>query len=406
MRTEVTTSETGGEQLNNGLTAKKHKLKIQFVFNFCAHYRIRLFEILAKKYDISFLFFSEGGEKYYDGLGGLHLGDFKGRYLKGFNLTSKLRINPELFRELFSKETNLILKCINGPFPLLLAYLAARFRKLPFILWTGIWHDLETPFHRIAARIVHRVFHGSDAIVVYGDHVKRYLIEKGVDGRKIFPAYQAHDTEKFLIHVPPEEIEKLRDELGITTPNVILYVGRFVEEKGLEHLLTAYEKMNRDDVSLLLVGAGNTKAALRKRVKNLRNAFIEGYVKNDLLYRYYALADILVLPSITTATFKEPWGFVVNEAMCQSCAVVVTDAVGAGMGGLVEEGVNGFIVPERNSAALANAIARLLDNPTLREGFQERALEKMKTWDHEFMSRGFDAAIAYALKHHDNGKSD
>ena len=63
-----------------------------------------------------------------------------------------------------------------------------------------------------------------------------------------------------------------------------------------------------------------------------------------------------MLPSITTALDKEPWGLVVNEAMHAGLPVVATDAVGAAAGGLVRDGENGFVVPERDADALAAAV--------------------------------------------------
>jgi hypothetical protein len=74
-----------------------------------------------------------------------------------------------------------------------------------------------------------------------------------------------------------------------------------------------------------------------------------GYVPSRETRPYYALADLFVLPSITTASFKEPWGLVVNEAFNQGVPVIASDAVGAAAGGLVQSGVNGLIVPERDS---------------------------------------------------------
>ena len=82
-----------------------------------------------------------------------------------------------------------------------------------------------------------------------------------------------------------------------------------------------------------------------------------GYVSPEEALTYYATADLFVLPSVTMPTGKEPWGLVVNEAMNQGLPVVATEAVGAAAGGLVQAGVNGFIVPERDSEALAQVIS-------------------------------------------------
>ena len=85
------------------------------------------------------------------------------------------------------------------------------------------------------------------------------------------------------------------------------------------------------------------------------------------LREIYAACDVLVVPSISTRTFREPWGLVVNEAMNRGLPVIASDAVGAAAGGLVRDGENGIIVPEADTGALARAISRLEADGALRE---------------------------------------
>jgi glycosyltransferase involved in cell wall biosynthesis len=87
----------------------------------------------------------------------------------------------------------------------------------------------------------------------------------------------------------------------------------------------------------------------------------------------YAAADMLVLPSIRTATFTEPWGLVVNEAMLQGTPVIATDAVGAVAGGLVRDGRNGVVVRAGDPASLAAALRTLAGNDELRERMADAA---------------------------------
>ncbi len=379
--------------------------EILLVFNFGAHYRIPLFEFLARTYRLRIRFFSRGDEHYTDRRAGAHLGEFDGRYLRGFNLGRRIRINPGLFVELFLRPADVIIKCINGPVPLLAAFFAAKLRGIPFVLWTGIWHDLQTPFHRVFAPVVRMIYRHSAAIITYGDHVSRYLADRGVDPAKLFPAYQACDLQRFLVPVEPEQSTELKKELGLETRFVVLFVGRFTEEKGLEVLFDAFEALDREDVSLLLIGAAERENPLLLRAGLLPRTCVVPFVPNEELYRYYALADIFVLPSLTTASFREPWGFVVNEAMCQNCAVIVSEAVGAGQGGLLQDMDNALIVPEGDAGALAQAMQWLLDDAELRTRLQENALDRIKTWTIPFMARGFDAAIRHALKKEDERDS-
>ena len=115
------------------------------------------------------------------------------------------------------------------------------------------------------------------------------------------------------------------------------------------------------------------------------------------------LADLFVLPSVTMPTGKEPWGLVVNEAMNQGLPVIATEAVGAAAGGLVQPGVNGFIVPERDSEALAQAMRRILGDENLRRQMSHNARQIVTGWDNQRMVKGFEEAIDYAVRR--NGRS-
>ena len=89
----------------------------------------------------------------------------------------------------------------------------------------------------------------------------------------------------------------------------------------------------------------------------------------------YAAADALVLPSIATATFREPWGLVVNEAMHQATPVLASDSVGAVAGGLVRDGRNGLVFPAGDPDALAVRLQTLAGAPELRAELGRAARE-------------------------------
>src|SRR5262249_9771980 len=123
-----------------------------------------------------------------------------------------------------------------------------------------------------------------------------------------------------------------------------------------------------------------------------------GYASPEQAVNYYAVADLLVLPSVTTPMGKETWGLVVNEAMNQGVPVVATDAVGAAAGGLVQSGVTGFVVPERDSVALAQAMERILADDELRKWMSINARRIIAGWNNELMTRGFQEAIQYVSR--------
>jgi glycosyltransferase involved in cell wall biosynthesis len=113
--------------------------------------------------------------------------------------------------------------------------------------------------------------------------------------------------------------------------------------------------------------------------------------------QYYALASVVVLPSVTTPEAKEAWGLVVNEAFNQGVPVIATDAVGAVAGSLVRDGINGLVVPEGNSAALASALRRVVNDPSERQRLGTAAKHLIAEWNQDAQATGFARALEFVL---------
>ena len=77
--------------------------------------------------------------------------------------------------------------------------------------------------------------------------------------------------------------------------------------------------------------------------------------------------------------------------------MVATTAVGAAMGGLIQPGRTGEVVPERNAAAIAAAITRIVGDSVYRQRLSERALQVISRWDNDQMILGFLQAVEYAV---------
>jgi len=375
--------------------------KVAFVHNFATHYTQRTFELLAERIDADFFFFSGGRESYWLPEHGVRQGRFHCEYLPGFQL-GRTRISYSLPYKLLAGSHDLVVKCINGRFALPVTYLAARLRRRPFVLWTGIWMRLNSTFHRLLFPVVRYIYRHADAIVAYGDHVKRYLVTEGVPADRIFVAPHAVDNSQYGRVISASEKVALREKLGIRPEQkIVLYLGRLDRLKGLSYLMDAFASIRHIDAVLVLAGAGRDRTALEKLARNLHiedRVRFPGYVPVEQSILYYAAASVLALPSVSTATWREPWGLVVNEAFNQSLPVIATDAVGAAAGGLVQNGVTGFIVPERNSAALGAALECILEDDELRQQLGRDARRRIEGWTQERMADRFEEAMAYALR--------
>jgi glycosyltransferase involved in cell wall biosynthesis len=376
-------------------------MRLLFVTNFCPHYRVRTFEILAGRADVQFVFFSAGDEWYWGQKHGPQRGAFPHEYLWGFPITRWVRVTPKLLRILWSYDGDAILKCITGRFALPVSLLIAKVRRKPFVLWTGMWQHPKTAFHALTYPMTRLIYRFADAIVVYGEHVKQYLVSIGVAPRKIFVAPHAVDNSAYNRLVSEDERQALRRRFVLGERRVALYVGRLEASKGVEALLEGYAGVRIPHTVLVIVGDGSLRVRLERLATELgisERVVFTGYMGPADTVAFYSLADVLVLPSVTVRAGKEPWGLVVNEAMNQGTPVVATTAVGAAMGGLVQPGRTGEVVPERDAGALAGAIRRIIGDSVYRQQLSEGALQVIRGWDNDQMIDGFLQAVAYAVE--------
>jgi glycosyltransferase involved in cell wall biosynthesis len=111
----------------------------------------------------------------------------------------------------------------------------------------------------------------------------------------------------------------------------------------------------------------------------------------------YAGSDVVVVPSVPTRDFLEPWGLVVNEAFHQGVPVIATDAVGAAAGGLVRHEGTGLIVPAGDAHALRDAIDRLETDPALRRRLGDAARDAVAAYTPQAWAEGMSRALAKGL---------
>jgi glycosyltransferase involved in cell wall biosynthesis len=238
------------------------------------------------------------------------------------------------------------------------AYFGARRAGVPFVYWTGIWAQVRTPAHLAAIPLVRHIERHADATIAYGEHVAAYARSHG--SRNVHVAPHAVDGELWGAAVSPAEFAAARALAG--EPGFLaLYVGRAAPGKGVGVLLDAWAAQP-EGAALLLAGPGP-----RELPPLPAGARALGLVPPLELRALYAAADALVVPSVPTRSFREPWALVVNEALSQGTPVIATDSVGAAAGGLVRDGETGLVVGSGDATALARAIGRLRGDPGLRE---------------------------------------
>lgn len=216
-----------------------------------------------------------------------------------------------------------------------------------------------------------------------------------VPKEKLFPFAYSWGYGRHLKESPSlsHQKEELRAWFGIPSDAfVVLYCGRLSKEKGSLELIEAYGLVSNPKKALVLVGDGILREPIKSFAEEhgIDSVHFMGFQPRNTMGKFYALADVLVLPSQ-----RETWGMVINEGLCFSLPVIASNQVGAAAD-LVIPNDNGFIFPAGDVQALADlitAFGELPDERRLEMG--ERSLNLITDWlDRdlgELMSRYLDS---------------
>jgi len=234
------------------------------------------------------------------------------------------------------------------------------------------------------------------AFCYIGEQNKLFYLAYGVPSHKLFFAPYAVENDRFdraRAALPAKE--ELRRHIGLPPDAVVfLSVAKLIQKKRPLDILAAYRELPlpENGKALILVGEGSLRPVLEDYISghNLKNVFLPGFVGQQDIPRYYAAADILVLPS----GIGETWGLVVNEALCFGLPAVVSDMVGSASD-LVQDGGNGFIVPAGDIKALAKALEKLAADAEQRAAFGRKSLGLVKGYSYEADAKGIKAALQY-----------
>jgi len=267
-------------------------------------------------------------------------------------------------------------------------------RGLRYETSLGWKRRLLTACEKIACACAHQV-------VCVSASVRRCAVEDGIapETKTVLLGERASDGIQLKrFQGGPEEDEQesryLRAELGIPEEAFVIgYVGRVTRDKGVGELVQAAMKLAGDgrDVHLLMVGGMEggdpINAECARLIDTTALIHATGYVQDTA--PYYQVMDLFAFPS-----YREGLGNVLLEAAASGKPAVATRVTG--IVDAVEDGVTGVLVPARDSGAVADAIAGLMDDPSRREEMSKAARAHVRK--HFDADRMDDALAAFMTK--------
>lgn len=229
--------------------------------------------------------------------------------------------------------------------------------------------------YRMIKAIEQSAFEKVDAVSCICAGLKADIIKRNIPESKIFVTPNAVDINNFVPSYQRDS--ELEQTFNLSGKKVIAFVGTFFKYEGLSYAIEAMEIIakTRDDIHLLLVGAGNELDNLKQQVNqaNLEQSVtFVGRVPFEQVSRYYSLADVMVFPRESIRLTELVTPLKPLESMAQFKPVIASDI--GGHRELIADGKTGFLFEADNASALASKIIDVIDDKALLEKVSEQGL--------------------------------
>ena len=239
------------------------------------------------------------------------------------------------------------------------------------------------PFHQLILKLEKSIFESGQCkkIVAISKMVKKDILENyKCPPENIAVVYNGVDLKRFHPDNKNTYRKLIREKLGIPeSSTLILFVGSGFERKGLQFLLQSTAYLKDKNWRLLLMGKGKFEKYMRFAPADKRTQIIAKEPDPEI-EKYYAAADIFILPSI-----YEPFGNANLEALATGLPVITTEYCGAA--DIINNKNNGLVVKDPfNPEEIAEKI-RYLFTPSTREKIGENARELAEQFPLERNSR-------------------
>lgn len=336
---------------------------------------------LAKFFDVSVLAPIDKGSKKFEILDGLRIYRHRQGFLRkrglayGSGILPNIRKKPSLWLMVpffMLNQILILIKVVRKEKPDILfahwsipqGFLAAVYKKYfnknIKIIVDAHGADILGDDYSIAAKIMKRIvvftMNNCNELVTGSTFIRDIMRELDFKG-DIHVFSMGVDTDYFA---PNKRDEGLLVQYNIIGP-MIVFVGSIIERKGVHYLIECIPTVVKrfPEAKFILIGVGYLTVDMKKRAEDLgieKNVIFTGFVDELTKAKFLATADIFAFPSLS-----EGFGIVNVEAMSSGTIPVVSNL--PVFKDIIEDGKTGFMVEQKNSQVLSDAIIKILENP-------------------------------------------
>lgn len=289
-------------------------------------------------------------------------------------------IHELLFQTSYPCNNKLIVVEHNSPTCHLISY-KNYWNKLSFFTLKGFVRKIAYPykvynlFHKI--RIRHKkLLDSTYKYVLLSDKFKseiHFLVGNKYD-------------DKILSIPNPVTLPSTEYNNSFNKENKIVFIGRLVEDKGIDYLLQIWDNIEKisSDWSLSIIGDGPLRKKIEEFIHNRKLTRIELCGAKADVSPFLSEASILMMTSIF-----EGWGLVLTEAMSRGCVPIAFGSF-ASITDIIDDNINGYIIPPYQIDTYTDCLLRLISNPQLISDISKQSIRKsqkftidkvVKLWD-------------------------
>jgi glycosyltransferase involved in cell wall biosynthesis len=277
------------------------------------------------------------------------------------------------------------------------AWAAAKSKGLPVFTRGEMHLELQRSGLKTRARdlLMPMLFKLYDGVLAIGSANHDYYRYMGVPEARISHFPYSVDNDRLIAEAQISAAERAaeRDRLGVSQDGfVLLYASKFQHRKHPDDLIHAAARLAKRGikVELVLAGSGDMDDELRALAAQHPDLTIRfpGFFNQSALPRLFAACDAFALPSE-----NEPWGLIVNEAMCAGLPVIVSREVGC-VRDMVHAGINGAVFDAGDVEGLAAAIAKVAADALAGRAMGACSIDIVRKWGYRDCLLGLETAFA------------
>jgi hypothetical protein len=210
----------------------------------------------------------------------------------------------------------------------------------------------------------------------YIDEAKRadYIIAASEFSKKSYVAVGVPQKNVFVCPYGMDSLNYEEKHIGKTDELVFTFMGGTRQAKGLSYVLEAFTRLSNKDTKLNIVGKDNLVQDIKKKYRG--NIKYWGQQLHSKIPEILSETDILLFPSLS-----DGFGFAAAEGMAAGCPVIASE--NSGIADLIEDGINGYVIPIQSTEALYEKMLWFVDNREKIQTMSDNAVRTIKkmTWE-------------------------